>query len=264
MLEALSLQVPVTSANTTGRHFLRPFIINSQNKLFTAQLVVGLLVFFLFTQTNSSTASPMNFYDIGGVGYFNKSISSMRESRFTDLVEQKYDFSCGAAAVTTILRYAYNQDVTELDVLEGLAKVSDEDVVREKGFSLLDLRRYVDSLGMRGRGYEIPAEMLPRVNIPAIVLLNIRGYQHFVVFKRLIDDEVYIGDPALGNRIMSKDEFIAAWNGSIFVIIGKNFDRYTVLRQPAEALTARKFLHGMAPVTNSELMDFGFTNADLF
>ena len=206
----------------------------------------------------------MNFYSIGGVSHFNKPITSMRESKFTDLVEQKYDFSCGAAAVTTILRYAYNQDVTELDVLEGLAKVSDEETVREKGFSLLDLRRYIDSLGMRGRGYEIPVEMLSRVNIPSIVLLNTRGYQHFVVFKRLIDDKVYIGDPALGNRIMTKDEFIEAWNGSIFVVIGKNFNRYTVLRQPKEALTAHKFLHSMAPVTNAELLDFGFTNADLF
>ena len=228
------------------------------------RLVGSLALFLLIIQTNFSFASPMNFYGIGGVGHFNKSISSMRESKFTDLVEQKHDFSCGAAAVTTILRYAYNQDIDELGVLEGLAKVSDEETVREKGFSLLDLRRYIDSLGMRGRGYEIPLEMLPRVNIPSIVLLNIRGYQHFVVFKRLIEDKVYIGDPALGNRIMTKDEFIQAWNGSIFVVIGKNFDRYTVLRQPKEGLTARKFLHSMAPVTNAELLDFGFTNADLF
>lgn len=218
----------------------------------------------LTLQAQASFASPMNFYGIGGVSHFNKPITSMREAKFTDLVEQKYDFSCGAAAVTTILRYAYNKDVTELDVLEGLAKVSDEETVREKGFSLLDLRHYIDSLGMRGRGYEIPVDMLPRVNIPSIVLVNIRGYQHFVVFKRLIDDKVYIGDPALGNRIMTKDEFIEAWNGSIFVVIGKNFDRHTVLRQPKEALTAHKFLHSMAPVTNAELLDFGFTNADLF
>ncbi len=206
----------------------------------------------------------MSFYNIGGVGNFNKPVISMREQKFTDLVEQKYDFSCGAAALTTVLRYAYDRDVSELDVLEGLAAVSDEDTVLEKGFSLLDLRNYINSLGMRGRGYEVGVNMLTRINIPAIVLINSQGYRHFVVFKRLIDDKVYLGDPALGNRILSKEEFVDSWNGSIFVVIGKGFDRNTMLRQPAEALTARQFLHDMVPLTNAELLDFGFTHADLF
>lgn len=223
-------------------------------------LIAGLLL----TASSFTFAAPINFYGIGGVGALTKPVTSMREGKFTNLVEQKYDFSCGAAALTTILQYAYHRDITELGVLEGLAAVSDEEVVKEKGFSLLDLRHYIDSLGMRGRGYEIPPQMLHRMNIPAIVRVNIRGYHHFVVFKRIIDNEVYIGDPALGNKVMTMDEFLEAWNGSVFVVIGKGFDRNTVLRYPEPALTAHSFLYDFAPVTNAELLDFGFTHADLF
>ena len=224
----------------------------------------GLIAGFLLAVSSFTFAAPIDFYGIGGVAAFNKPVTSLREGKFTNLVEQKYDFSCGAAALTTILRYAYHKDVTELDIMEGLARVSDEEKTREKGFSLLDLRHYIDSLGMRGRGYEIPPHMLQRLSIPAIVQINIRGYHHFVVFKRIIGDEVYLGDPALGNKIMTMDEFLEAWNGSIFVIIGKGFDRNTVLRYPEPALTAHSFLYDFAPVTNAELLDFGFTHADLF
>ena len=137
----------------------------------------GLIAGFLLAVSSFTFAAPINFYGIGGVGAFTKPVTSLREGKFTNLVEQKYDFSCGAAALTTILQYAYHRDISELGVLEGLAAVSDEEVVKEKGFSLLDLRHYIDSLGMRGRGYKVPAEMLERMNIPAIVRINIRGYE---------------------------------------------------------------------------------------
>ncbi|MBQ0721086.1 MAG: C39 family peptidase [Gammaproteobacteria bacterium] len=206
----------------------------------------------------------MNFYNLASISHFSKKVVSMRERKFENLVEQKYDFSCGAAALTTILQYAYHIDVDELDVLKGLAKVSNEAVVKEKGFSLLDIRKYVHTLGLRGRGYRISADKLDEVKIPTIVRVNIRGYHHFVVLKRVVGDEVYIGDPALGNRVMNRDEFITGWSGSIFAVVGKGFDKRTVLSQPKKALTARKFLFGKAPVTNSDLLDYGFTHADLF
>lgn len=240
---------------------IRRYITVAQISAKIKLLIVGSI---LWIKPNMGYGASINYYDIGGVGAFNKSIVSIREAKFNNLTEQKYDFSCGAAALTTILRYAYHKDVTELDVLEGLARVSDEEMARERGFSLLDLRHYIDSLGMRGRGYEIPPRMLRKISIPAIVQINIRGYHHFVIFKRIIDNHVYIGDPALGNKVMTMDDFLKAWNGSIFVVIGNGFDRNTVLRYPEPALTAQPFLYDYVPVTNAELLDFGFTHADLF
>lgn len=226
--------------------------------------IIGIIGPLLLTVTPQAYAATMDFYNLAGISQFNKNVVSMREQKFENLVEQKFDFSCGAAALTTILQYAYHIDVDELEVLKGLAKVSDEAVVKEKGFSLLDIRKYVDTLGLRGRGYKISADKLEEVKIPTIVRVNIRGYHHFVVLKKVIGDSVYIGDPALGNRVMSRDEFIAGWSGSIFAVVGKGFDKITVLSQPKQALTARKFLFGKAPLTNTDLLDYGFTHADLF
>lgn len=204
---------------------------------------------------------------IGGIlpggGLIEKDIVSMREARYTDLIPQHTDFSCGAAALATILKYAYGRDVTEHQVLEGLFTVSDPKIVRERGFSLLDIKRYVQTLGMRGRGYKLKMDDLANVKIPTIVLLDFKGYKHFVVLKKVVDDRVYIADPALGNKLMSKKDFAAGWNGIIFAVIGKGFNRTSVLLSPKEPLTvARRGLE--APLTDAELLEFGFTHADLF
>jgi hypothetical protein len=204
------------------------------------------------------------FYGLGEISQFSKRVTSLRERRYQDIIQQRFDFSCGAAATATILRYAYDFDVNEVDVILGLAKVADEEVAREKGYSLLDIRHYVETLGLRGRGYELPAQMLAKLRIPTIALLDLRGYKHFVVIRQVTDDGVYVGDPALGNRVMPMDAFLQAWNGAVFAILGRGFDRNTVLTRPRPPLTARKFLYDHSPVTDSELLDFGFSHADLF
>lgn len=195
----------------------------------------------------------------------NKDVQSMRERKFDTLVEQETDFSCGAASLATLLRYAYNQpEITEEDVLEGMLEVADPDVVMERGFSLLDLKNYVDRLGYRGRGYEVDTETLDEVAIPVIVLLDIDGYKHFVVMKKASDDRVYVGDPALGNRVMERDEFLAAWNNIIFAVVGEGFDTQTPLLDPDQPLTARRLTDVFAPVPEQDLLDFGFRHADFF
>lgn len=227
-------------------------------------LVFCVLVSSVVLPASAQDGTVHQFYGLGEVPQFSKRIISMRERRYQDIIQQRFDFSCGAAATATILRYAYNFDVNEIDVILGLAKVADAEIAREKGYSLLDIRRYVETLGLRGRGYELPLEMLPKLRIPVITLLDLKGYKHFVVLRKVTDDSVYVGDPALGNRIMPLDDFRKSWNGAVFAILGRGFDRETVLTQPPPPLTARRFLYDHTPITDSELLDFGFTHADLF
>nr|WP_300306364.1 C39 family peptidase [Halomonas sp.] len=195
----------------------------------------------------------------------NKSVMSIRERRFENLVEQHTDFSCGAASLATILKYAYQKpDITENTVLAGMLAVSDMEVVRERGFSLLDLKNYVESIGLRGRGYEVTSETLDEVSIPVIVLLDLDGYNHFVVMKKASGDRIYVGDPALGNRVMSRDDFMAAWNHIIFAVVGEGYDRYSVLLDPRQPLTAQRLRDVFSPASREQLIDFGFRHADLF
>ncbi|MDP1595907.1 MAG: C39 family peptidase [Methylotenera sp.] len=219
--------------------------------------------------TSISLVSPVKAADIAfgnvlpGGGVIQKNLISMREMKFVNMVQQHTDFSCGAAALATILNYVYNQNLTEEQVIEGMLKVSDVELVRQKGFSLLDIKNYTQSIGMRGRGYNVQAATLEKITIPTIVLLNYKGYKHFVVLKKATADKVYIADPALGNRIMKRVEFDASWNGIVFAVIGQGFNRESVLLQPKEGLTARTLINNYRPLTDAELFDYGFVRSDL-
>jgi len=200
---------------------------------------------------------------IPGMGNYSKNIQSIRERKFEFVVQQKTDFSCGAASLASILKYGYGkEEITEQQVLLGMLKVSDMQVVQEQGFSLLDMKRYLGSQNMRGRGYRVGVKELQQLKIPAIVLLNDGGYSHFVVMRRFTENQVFLGDPALGNRILSFDEFTEKWNEIVFVVIGNDYIKDNPLLQPRAQLTYN-ILSPMQPLSDAELLEFGFEYADM-
>lgn len=234
--------------------------MKSSRRCWMPLLLLGLALPFLDAQ-----AASVRLGNIVSGTMISKDVQSIRERRFENLVEQRTDFSCGAASLATILKYAYQRPgVTEESVLAGMLEVSDPEVVLARGFSLLDLKNYVQTLGYRGRGYEVEPDTLDAVSIPVVVLLDLEGYKHFVVVKKASGDRVYVGDPALGNRIMERDDFMASWNGIIFAIVGEGFDQQTALLDPRQPLTAHRMQDIFAPVPKSKLLDFGFRHADVF
>jgi predicted double-glycine peptidase len=205
---------------------------------------------------------PLAVLPGGAVIY--KPIQSVRERKFADLVQQKTDFSCGAAALATILRQAYWLDVNEEQIIEGMLAHADQDLVRVQGFSMLDMKRYVESLGMRARGYRVATDTLQSIRIPVVVLMDVRGYKHFVVMQKVHNGWVYIGDPVLGHKRYSLDDFVKGWNGIIFAVIGKGYDKTNALLDPPQPLTAKNRVNTFSPVRDAELMDFGFIQSDFF
>lgn len=192
-------------------------------------------------------------------------VESMREARFRHLVRQHTDYSCGAAALATILKFAYRLDVDEATVIEGMMGLADPEVVQARGFSLLDIKRYVESLGMRGRGYRIDEARLRALRVPGLALVDVRGYRHFVVLKQVVGEHVEVADPILGNRSVPMDEFLESWpSRAIFIVIGSDFDRNTVLMAPVARPSARALFARQGAVTDADLLDFGFSHADLF
>ena len=91
--------------------------------------------------------------------------------------------------------------------------------IRKEGFSLLDMRRYLRSKGYEADGFELPLDKLQQENVPAIVLLNDRGYRHFVVVKGLRDGRVLLGDPARGTRAMPRSRFEALWDNRVMFVV---------------------------------------------
>ena len=143
-------------------------------------------------------------------------VRSLIEKRHQNVVLQQWELSCAAAALATILRYQYGVPVTERSVALGLIDreeyLANPDLVRlRQGFSLLDLKRFVDALGYEGIGLGQLAfpDLLERA--PIIVPVNLQGFPHFVVFRGATSNTVLLADPAFGNVTMSIRKFMNGW-----------------------------------------------------
>lgn len=184
-----------------------------------------------------SQAGPAGDYQLG--------VQSFEERRFAGVIRQKYDFSCGSAALATLLRFHYDYKVGEENAFRGMWAAGDREQIRRVGFSLLDMKRWLATRGMSADGYEVPLDKIAETGIPGIALISIDDYRHFVVVKGVRGNEVLVGDPAMGLRIIPRDKFLAAWNGIYFVLsddqpLGRSrFDR-----------DAQWASYGRAPVGN--------------
>lgn len=143
-------------------------------------------------------------------------VKSLLEMRQNHVIVQNYDLSCGAAALATILDFQYGEHVTEKQVAEGLVSrkiyIEHPELIRiRQGFSLFDMKRYVDRLGFVGIGYG-HLELKDILHLaPIIVPVSPVGYNHFVIFRGMMGDEVLLADPAFGNRAMSLRKFERIW-----------------------------------------------------
>ena len=169
----------------------------------------------------AATAAPAQraYLPGNGAGDVVLPITSMKQARTARTLIQKYDFSCGSAALATLLTHHYNYPVDEQAVFTEMYESGDQDKIHKEGFSLLDMKRYLEAHGFEADGFEVPLDKLSEARVPAIVLINTNGYHHFVVVKGLQDGRVLIGDPAQGTRAVSRKAFEESWkNGLLFVI----------------------------------------------
>jgi uncharacterized protein len=150
-------------------------------------------------------------------------VRSFAALRFDGIVRQTHDLSCGAAALATLLRGYFGHDVTERGTIDAiLATTSDEDKAKisEGGFSMLELKRNAEGRGLVAGGFRARnAEELRSLRAPAIVLVTNRGYSHFVVVRRIVGNDVFIADPAFGNRVEPISRFSESWNKVFLVAV---------------------------------------------
>ena len=155
-------------------------------------------------------------------GGFTARVVSVKEARFTTTQRQKYDFSCGSAALATLLTHHYGEPVDERAVFTQMYQRGDQAKIRKEGFSMLDMKRYLETRGYHADGFQLPIDKLAVENVPAIVLLTERGYRHFVVIKGVERGRVLVGDPAMGTRALSLERFQKLWvNHILFVVYNK-------------------------------------------
>lgn len=142
------------------------------------------------------------------------------ENQFRGIVRQAYDYSCGSAALTTVLNGHAGLNLTEQQTMEGLLKYGEYNrIIERRSFSLLDMKRFVTALGFESGGYKGKFDDLINQAQPVIIPIHYAGFKHFVVFKAYKDGRVYVADPALGNISFDQERFKQIWdNNTLFLI----------------------------------------------
>jgi hypothetical protein len=183
-------------------------------------------------------------------------VTSYTELRFKEVVRQRFDLSCGAAALATLMRYGWGLEITEEEIIEGIATTStaeQREKIRTAGFSLLELKRYGERRGFAAAGFRVDdVRKLADLRVPAITLTDIRGYKHFAVIKGVRDGRVFVADPAFGNRVRTLESFDEEWNNVILVFVGQQtdiFDGFTL--ESGAASPTRELVMLLSPVLNT-------------
>lgn len=163
------------------------------------------------------SAAQVRTHGEGG-GHFSVAVMSWRDIPFRTVVRQQYDYSCGSAAIATLLRYHYGLSVGEAEVFQSMFERGDQERIRQVGFSMLDMRTYLESRGYGADGLRLSLDRLAELGIPAIALITHNNYRHFVVVKGVSADRVLVGDPTFGLQTYTRAEFEAAWNGVVLAV----------------------------------------------
>jgi predicted double-glycine peptidase len=163
--------------------------------------------------------------DLAGVGRVNVPVTSLKDIKFQRTLRQQYDYSCGAAALATLLSHHYRTPTPEQNVFQQMYASGDQAKIHKEGFSLLDMQRFLATRGFRADGFKLPIEKLIAEKLPAIVLITDRGFNHFVVIKGAEDGRILIGDPSTGNRVVSMKRFQEIWRNKILFVIHSHKDQ---------------------------------------
>jgi predicted double-glycine peptidase len=150
-----------------------------------------------------------------------KKVINWDELRNRNVIIQKYDYSCGAAALATLITCYFGEDVSEKKVIELMLKDktdTENKKILKEGFSLLDLKEAAQKLGYVGGMYRLRVEHLAQLQAPVLVYIEPKGYKHFAVLKGVREDRVYLADPSRGNIRVYIDRFKKQWEGVILAI----------------------------------------------
>jgi len=148
-------------------------------------------------------------------------VRSLLEIREDRVIVQKWETSCAAAALATVLTFSHNDAVSEKTVTMGMMRTTDPIKVKVRGgFSMLDMKHFVETRGFKGTGYKgLSFEDLLTLDAP-IVPIDFQGNPHFVVVRGLNGDgEVHLADPAFGNHAISAEKFKSVWKDGIAFVV---------------------------------------------
>ena len=153
-------------------------------------------------------------------GKIRQDLTPVSEIANANIVHQQYDYSCGSAALSTLMKYYLGEELSEEEIIRGLTAYGDAKLIEERrAFSLLDMKRFVEVLGYKGTGYTAQIDDLRSLGRPCIIPIDLYQYVHFVVFKGIYGDHIFFADPAIGNISFPLQKFSEIWHLNIIFVV---------------------------------------------
>jgi predicted double-glycine peptidase len=193
-------------------------------------ILAGLVTIGLVTQVDASGTLSANDRNpkwsiVRNSDYtVKKEVLSYREIGRQNLVTQGLDYSCGAAALATIAKYFWGDDVGELDFIKIALQILTPEEFRDRqknGLTLEDLKNVALKANYFSTVGRLKFNQLRESKVPLIVGVDIEGYKHFVVVRGTDDDYVYLADSIRGNLRIRHSEFKKQWQKNLVLVVAK-------------------------------------------
>lgn len=166
-------------------------------------------------------------------------VASWVDMQRRHVVMQQRDYSCGAAALATLVRYYLNDDRNEDYFLRQLDEILTPAEARdrvENGLAMSDLRRAAIRSGYEAVVAKMTLEKLLEAKVPLLVGIEVEGFKHFVVYRGCDGFWVYLADPIRGNTRVPAADFQDQWQKNLALAVAKKGVKPN--EQSALALTA--------------------------
>ena len=183
---------------------------------------------------------------------FRRNLCSWTELKTRHVVMQQHDYSCGAAALATLIRYHLGDNVTEEQFVRQFERMATPAVYRDRVKNGLNLNDVEDLA--RGAGYDtlkgkLTLEKLGDSKVPLIVGITVQGYDHFVVYRGRDWEYIYLADPLRGNVRVLDFEFAGQWQGQgVLAVVRRDRDP-----PPTSPLTVRRSEVSLGTLNNIEV-----------
>lgn len=151
-------------------------------------------------------------------------MKNARQLRNENVVMQQRDFSCGAAALATVLNYYWDENVSETALLLIIAKILTRAELEDRvlnGLTLTDLKNVAQVGGYTAVLGKLTTEKLADSKLPLVVAITVNDYDHFVVFRGMDDEYVYLADPIYGKKKVLIEVFEEQWQQNAILAVIK-------------------------------------------
>ncbi|TWU40644.1 C39 family peptidase [Novipirellula artificiosorum] len=176
---------------------------------------------------------------------FQKPVESWKERKTRHVVMQQRDYSCGAAALATLIRFYWGHRVNEsmvLTVIEGMLTNEQLQERAKEGLTIADVKDAAVKMGYQATVGQVSFAKLAESKVPVIMVVNLGGTNHFVVCRGVFGDCVFLADPIRGNIRISSSYLQKIWIKNAILVVAPEGE--TTSTRDQMGVEYREFIEG--------------------